>query len=1207
MTKKLIVPGTFELKNILQEKGPLPHPKKPRIRKCELIQDVSKFKNVDEHAAKVAGSTHRFFRELIWQLIHGSPAIKTDLDRVRAIFQWLTLRDFTNPIFTEETENNTVEYLMKEFQQGQRTHAQIFQILCLYSGIYCKVVTGVAKGKDYCPGETCALDKFRHCWNVVFIKENWFPVDPKWGSRQASNERSDSYSDFYFLTDPDQLQLSHWSEVPSWQLVDRPISSSEFEHLPFVKPHFFKCGLNFISNVKAVIETRRGQVKWDIGLGTPIKFSYKLVSAENNQEQCGDVNLKDFVFHEIQNGRASFVLRSPPPGLYYLKLFAKRQEERSLNRTRFIEVLEYKVQIDRACIEDDPLPRCWDHTWGPGERAERFCIHPVQQRGIITIAEKSINFEINKTRPVHLLYRFCRNGWKESELQKCVKVVQDNDTKAYVSLALPMAGEYGLEIFAYIPSKPDVAYTQVCQYFISCQRRDEELDESVLEKFIVRNENRPPVQTPDKPMTNGVPEVSNPGEAPSTFDPKPLADDDSEGTPAVVVSSAKCLAVLEKHRQSMRQMDDYARKVCEKHHATFRDLLWDLHSSKPVDDPFTKVRILYLWLATKKVQDITFEDVTEGSPEETLHCLHTGRTTYAMAFHTLCRYSGIPSRVLTGQAKGTDYKPGQAMGGPGSNFHTWNVVNVDGDWFFVDIRFARRPIISNLTTSGDIQHGLDDHFFLTIPSRFIYTHFPDDQQWQLLEPQVTMEQFSNMPVMTPHFFLLGLDIISHNTYQVTSQGETTITLRYPTNCPPFHFTFSIHPNVKNDEGEGQKLNRYGMLEAHDGIITFRLRLPEKGSYNFFVYAKEDSPEKKDSMFAQVCEYKIVQEEVLSPVAKPFPPCAYQSWGPGSAFYLFGMLTEHTNAVITTQGGQATLIVTTPKIMQYRTRLVQFQDATDFEGYVIHRTTGNETKFSITAPGRGEFGFEIYAKDPDIDSKKMRHVAQYLVVCEEDVKPMQLPRLPSGFLGEQPMLVKHGIIPATHPDPIMHLDGNYVEIEFHTSKGMRFTSSMNEIETKRECSEFIFIQSVSEGIRLCVLLPQEGFFALCIHGNLFEDNSQQIPGLFNYLIHCKQLTSPVVRYPKQFGYWKEGCYMWEPLSISPKSETVLIPFRVRIPRAFTVAVVVDQDWTRLDQDELGIWEGKVELVPNPEAPSRIVLVASYDVEQSRFSSLLEYSV
>ena len=572
------------------------------------------------------------------------------------------------------------------------------------------------------------------------------------------------------------------------------------------------------------------------------------------------------------------------------------------------------------------------------------------------------------------------------------------------------------------------------------------------------------------------------------------------------------------------------------------------------------------------------------------------------------RYSNIPSKVITGVAKGMDYKPGQPLGGPGSSHHTWNAIQLKGDWLFLDIRFARRPVISNLITNNDIVFDLDDHFFLTDPAKFIYTHFPDEPQWQLLETPISKDAFCNMPVMTPHFYMLGLDLVSDRSYEIQSDGETDITIQYPTDGPPFHFTFSVHPANRMEDKEATILNKYGMFETNSGRVSFRIRLPDIGPFIFFIYAKMDTPEKKDSMFAQVCEYKIIQEKV-SPNARPYPPCAYQCWGPSALFYEFGMRTENINSLIVTKDGTATVVIETVKTMQYRTRLVQYQVNTDFEGYVTYRTEGSKTTFSITAPARGEYGLEIYTKDPDADTKKMRHVAQYIILCDEVVKTKQLPRLPSGFLGQQPMLIKHGILPASHPDPIIHLDGNYVQIEFHTNKGMRFTSSLSEITdtAKLDCSEYIFTQCIPEGIRLCVLLPKTGFFAFCVHGNLFEESCQQIPGLFNYLLSCENITQPVVRYPKQFGYWKEGCFMLEPLAILPKKETEIVPFKVKIPKATTVAVIVNKDWTRLDLDEkTATWEGEIQLEQTGDS-IKIVLVACYDDNQDRFASLLEYSV
>lgn len=539
--------------------------------------------------------------------------------------------------------------------------------------------------------------------------------------------------------------------------------------------------------------------------------------------------------------------------------------------------------------------------------------------------------------------------------------------------------------------------------------------------------------------------------------------------------------------------------------------------------------------------------------------------------------------------------------GPGSNHHTWNVVLVDGIWRLVDVRFARRP---TQTSSGELSYEVDSHYFLTHPVLFIYTHYPDDVRWQLLEQQVSEEEFCNMPIMTPHFFLLGIDLLSHKLANIYSTDQVYIALKYPKNRT-YNFTFSIQNVDGSDEYEGVKFNRYAMLEAADGMVTFRVRLPKSGTYNLIVYAKEDLSDKKENMFAEICDYKIVQETVSSTVHKPYPPCAYQSWGVGAAFHKFGLTTNQNSGIVETVNGEVKIEITSPKPMQFRSRLLHYEHTTEFEGYVTYKTVDGENVFNATAPFKGEFGLEIYAKDPDTDTKKMRHVAQFLICCSEDVKTLQLPKLPSGFLGPQPMLVKYEITAASHPDPVIHTDDNKIEIVFNTSEAMRFTASMSEAETSNDCSEYVFIQSGDSEVKLLVEPPRLGFFLLCVHGNPFTDSSHQIPGLYNYLIYCKAVTKEVVPYPKQFGYWKEGCYMWKPLSIKSGLSGEFVPFAVRVPRAKTVAVVVNKDWTPLILNEVsGIWEGSIQI--NCTEPSnKVVLVASYGDDQLRFATLLEY--
>jgi hypothetical protein len=50
-----------------------------------------------------------------------------------------------------------------------------------------------------------------------------------------------------------------------------------------------------------------------------------------------------------------------------------------------------------------------------------------------------------------------------------------------------------------------------------------------------------------------------------------------------------------------------------------------------------------------------------------------------------------------------------------------------------------------------------------------------------------------------------------------------------------------------------------------------------------------------------------KEEVTSPPPQPFPPCAYLNWGPGTAFFKYGLQTYQTTATILTREGKVELL------------------------------------------------------------------------------------------------------------------------------------------------------------------------------------------------------------------------------------------------------------------------------------------------------------
>ncbi|BFY97405.1 hypothetical protein BsWGS_00445 [Bradybaena similaris] len=703
--------------------------------------------------------------------------------------------------------------------------------------------------------------------------------------------------------------------------------------------------------------------------------------------------------------------------------------------------------------------------------------------------------------------------------------------------------------------------------------------------------------------------------APSNFQLQPKSAREAAPIPAPAGSQQKpTLEAIDRH--VLQSVDDHAIQVSKSEHSNFKDLVWDLIFSKNITNELEKVRVIFRWLATKNLKEMNFDTIEKGSPEEVLMGLKTGKTTYAMVFDTLCNYAGLHSQIISGYAKGADYRPGQKFT-PGTNQHSWNAVYIYGTWCLIDAHWAARRIIGKQATNEDFHYQLDEYFFLPDPHQLIYTHFPDDSQWQLLERPITLQEFESMPHMKPQFFKYGLEFVTHRTGVIHSRGELHIRLRYPADKIAVAFNFTIQFEDGNEEFNGVKLNRYGMQESSGRIASFSLRLPVQGSYILYIYAKEDTPENKDNVYAQVCEYKVEQEYVPAPAPEPYPPCSYLNWGAGSSFYRYNLSTYQQTATINTREGKAELQIKISTNMQFMAKLKSNHlSDSELEGYVLHRIVGNTAYFNVSCPGRGEYGLEIYANNPDKEGSTLYHVAQYLVVCQEDVKVEPLPALPHGYLGKQQRFDEFGLACVSHIDPVVHLDVNTVTIVMKTSIPMRVTANLIQVESEEEFPDFVFSNTLGSQISFIVNLHTPGYYKLQIYAMPQSDPSQQLPGVFNYLINCRAVTQAVFPFPKQYAQWKEGCFMYEPGVIptnkGPHASQVQLDrlppkvnFRVSIPKAQAVAVVAGQQWTHLDRLQGDEWTKTVDVADLYGQDVKLTLNANFGGDSTSYSTLLEY--
>lgn len=128
----------------------------------------------------------------------------------------------------------------------------------------------------------------------------------------------------------------------------------------------------------------------------------------------------------------------------------------------------------------------------------------------------------------------------------------------------------------------------------------------------------------------------------------------------------------------------------------------------------------------------------------------------------MCRYSEIPCVTVRGIAKSMDYKVGQPLVQSGESLfhpetgalassiaslqHSWNAAYVDGSWRLYDCTWAAQRLALGAKEKDQprssqaisLQYETDMFYYQVDPTKLIYTHYPFEDIWQLIEPPISI-------------------------------------------------------------------------------------------------------------------------------------------------------------------------------------------------------------------------------------------------------------------------------------------------------------------------------------------------------------------------------------------------------------------------------------------------------------------------------------
>ncbi|MBQ9622800.1 MAG: hypothetical protein IJP90_08300 [Treponema sp.] len=171
-----------------------------------------------------------------------------------------------------------------------------------------------------------------------------------------------------------------------------------------------------------------------------------------------------------------------------------------------------------------------------------------------------------------------------------------------------------------------------------------------------------------------------------------------------------------------------------------------------IGDTAGKVKVFHDWICDNIAYDcdvFTEQGAGEQGYEAVLKKKKGVCIGYANVFNAMCYYAGIEQKTVTGWSKGFNY-PGYLRK---DSDHAWNIVKIGNKWQQIDITWDAGFVEGQ----SFIKHYTTQWYNLT-PAQFIYSHLPDEDEWQLLpEKQVRSHaQFEKEPYVPGIFFGYGL-------------------------------------------------------------------------------------------------------------------------------------------------------------------------------------------------------------------------------------------------------------------------------------------------------------------------------------------------------------------------------------------------------------------------------------------------------------------
>lgn len=390
-------------------------------------QQTDEFAAADAYALSIPKSEASTVDHLAAVLAKGA---KNDREKARIIYRWIAknISYDTHAFFSGDFGDMSAKSVLKTMTGICDGYAQLFVALATSTGLHAERIGGNSKGYGYVVGSKIEGPK-NHAWNAVQIDGVWRLVDCTWGAGYIDEKKNfvERFSDYFFLTPPDQFIYDHLPDNPEQQFLSPPVSKESYENLVNVQPLFFRYGLQLKSHREGIIRTS-GRVDVVIGALANIQLLVQLLKDGRRLDPS-----LTYVYRN--SNEATLCAVFPETGTYIFRLFAKQRGDQSRSLEK---ALDYQINVIAPMQTPVSFPVLY-------EAFDGYALKLVSPAERETRVDRRIHVELNSPGDVRMIASLDRRG---ERLPDTYTFVQSENGSHNIQVIFPRPGQYVLTIYA---------------------------------------------------------------------------------------------------------------------------------------------------------------------------------------------------------------------------------------------------------------------------------------------------------------------------------------------------------------------------------------------------------------------------------------------------------------------------------------------------------------------------------------------------------------------------------------------------------------------------------------------------------------------------------------------------------------------------------------------------------------------------------------